>query len=70
LIYLTAFAYAVPLVYFSIEARILTELKKSLMVFNHNLFPLSVFGVICSLFMELSMFFSFLTLLILMPICY
>ena len=70
LIYLTAFAYAVPLVYFNKEQRILTALKQSLMVFYHNLFPLSVFGVICVLFMAVSMFLSFLPLLILMPICY
>ena len=70
LIYLTAFAYAVPLVYFSKETRILTALKKSLMVFYHNILPLGVFGLICALFMALSMFLSFLPLLILMPICY
>ena len=69
-VYLMAFAYAVPLIYFSKEKRILTALKNSLLVFYHNLFALSVFGIICVLFMALSMFLSFLPLLILMPICY
>ncbi|MBH0049340.1 MULTISPECIES: hypothetical protein [unclassified Pseudoalteromonas] len=69
-VYLASFAYAGPLVYFNNEQSILTALKKSLMVFYHNILPLGVFGLICALFMALSMFLSFLPLLILMPICY
>ncbi len=69
-IYFTAFAYAVPLVYFNKEKRILNALKDSFMVFYYNILPLSVYCVICAIFMSLSMFLSFLPLLILMPICY
>lgn len=69
-IYLTAFAYAVPLIYFNQQKRIFEVLKSSFMVFYHNIGALSVYGVICAFFMVLSMFLSFLPLLILMPICY
>ena len=69
-IYFTSFAYAVPLVYFKKEQRILNALKSSFMVFYYNILPLSVYGIICALLMVLSMFLSLLPLLILMPICY
>ncbi|MGB2709425.1 MAG: BPSS1780 family membrane protein [Pseudoalteromonas nigrifaciens] len=69
-VYLTAFAYAVPLVYFNKELRILNTLKNSFMVFYYNILPLSVYAIICGLFIVLSMFLSFLPLLVLMPICY
>lgn len=69
-VYIMAFAYALPLVYFSKEQRILVALKQSLMAFYHNLFSLGIFGIICALLMALSAFLSFLPLLILMPICY
>jgi uncharacterized membrane protein len=69
-IYLTAFAYAVPLIYFKKEQHIFNALKNSFMVFYYNILPLSVYAIICGLFMVLSVFLSFLPLLILMPICY
>ena len=69
-VYLTAFAYAVPLVYFNKEQRIFSALKNSFMVFYYNILPLSVYAIICGLFIVLSMFLSFLPLLVLMPICY
>jgi len=69
-IYITAFAYAVPLVYFNQQKRIFDVLKSSFMVFYHNVGALSVYGAICAFFMVLSMFLSLLPLLILMPICY
>jgi hypothetical protein len=69
-IYLTAFAYAVPLIYFKQEQHIFNALKNSFMVFYYNILPLSVYAIICGLFMALSVFLSFLPLLILMPICY
>jgi uncharacterized membrane protein len=69
-IYFTSFAYAVPLVYFNKEQRILNALKSSFMVFYYNILPLSVYGIICALLIVVSMFLSLLPLLILMPICY
>ena len=69
-VYLTAFSYAVPLVYFNQQKRIFEVLKSSLMVFYHNMAPLSVYGAITAGLMMLSMFLSFLPLLVLMPICY
>ncbi|WP_372763419.1 hypothetical protein, partial [Pseudoalteromonas sp.] len=69
-VYLTAFAYAVPLVYFNKETRIFNALKNSFMVFYYNILPLSVYAIICAVFIVLSMFLSFLPLLVLMPICY
>jgi uncharacterized membrane protein len=69
-IYFTAFAYAVPLVYFNKEQRILSALKSSFMVFYHNILPLSVYCIICAVLMGFSALLSFLPLLILMPICY
>lgn len=68
--YLTAFAYAVPLVYFNQQKRIFEVLKSSLLVFYHNMAPLSVYGAICAVFMVISAFLTFLPLLVLMPICY
>jgi len=68
--YLTAFAYAVPLVYFNQQKRIFEVLKSSLLVFYHNMAPLSVYGAICAVFMIISAFLTFLPLLVLMPICY
>ena len=69
-IYLTSFAYAVPLVYFNKEQRILNALKSSFIVFYHNILPLGIYCLICALLMVISAFLSFLPLLILMPICY
>ncbi|KTF16085.1 BPSS1780 family membrane protein [Pseudoalteromonas sp. H105] len=68
--YLTAFAYAVPLVYFNQQKRIFEVLKSSLMVFYHNVAALSVYGAICAVFMVISAFLTFIPLLVLMPICY
>ena len=69
-VYLTAFSYAVPLVYFNQQKRILEVLKSSFMVFYYNMASLSVYGAIVAGLMIASMFLSFLPLLILMPICY
>ncbi|MGO2371800.1 hypothetical protein NDQ71_06785 [Pseudoalteromonas sp. KG3] len=69
-LYLTAFSYAVPLVYFNQQKRIFEVLKSSFMVFYHNMAPLSVYGAIAAVLMMFSMFLSFLPLLVLMPICY
>lgn len=68
--YLTAFAYAVPLVYFNQQQRIFEVLKSSLLVFYHNMAAMSVYGAICAVFMVISAFLTFLPLLVLMPICY
>jgi uncharacterized membrane protein len=68
--YLTAFAYAVPLVYFNQQKRIFEVLKSSFMVFYHNVAALSVYGAICAVFMVISAFLTFIPLLVLMPICY
>jgi hypothetical protein len=69
-VYISAFAYAIPLVYFNKEQQILTALKRSLTVFYYNILPLSVFSAVCGIFMFISMLLSMLPLLILMPICY
>ena len=69
-VYLTAFAYAVPLVYFNKQKHIFEVLKSSFMVFYHNMAPLSIYGAIAAGLMMFSMFLSFLPLLVLMPICY
>ncbi|MBQ4833887.1 hypothetical protein J8L70_11600 [Pseudoalteromonas sp. MMG010] len=69
-VYISAFAYAIPLIYFKQEQQIVRALKRSLAVFYHNILPLSVFGVICGILMFISLMLSMLPLLILMPICY
>ncbi len=68
--YMMLFAYAVPLVYFGHNKRILEVLKASLMAFFHNMGALTVFGLIVAALMLLSAGLSFLPLLFLMPICY
>lgn len=70
IVYFSAFAYAVPLVYFNKEQQIFNALKNSLKVFYYNIFPLSLFGIICAFLMVVSVFLSLLPLLIFMPICY
>ncbi|WP_404340857.1 BPSS1780 family membrane protein [Pseudoalteromonas mariniglutinosa] len=69
-VYLTAFAYAVPLVYFSRQKNILAVLKTSFVVFYHNIAPLTVYGIIVVFLMLACVPLSFIPLLVLMPICY
>ena len=69
-VYLTAFAYAVPLVYFQKQSNMFQVLKTSFMVFYHNMAPLSVYGLICAVLMVICIPLSFIPLLVLMPICY
>lgn len=65
-----AFAYALPLVFFRDEPRIIQAMKQSLLVFYHNMAPLTVFGVLVALLMLLSVPMSLVPLLVVMPIAY
>ncbi|MCG7534680.1 BPSS1780 family membrane protein [Pseudoalteromonas sp. OOF1S-7] len=65
-----AFAYALPLVFFRDEARIIQAMKQSLSVFYHNMAPLTVFGLLVAVLMLLSIPMSLVPLLVVMPISY
>ncbi|MEO2267028.1 BPSS1780 family membrane protein [Pseudoalteromonas sp. YIC-656] len=69
-IYLCAFAFAVPLVYFGRHTSIIEVMKASLMAFYHNMAALSVYGLIAGGLLLVCAFLSFIPLLVVMPICY
>ena len=69
-VYLCAFAFAVPLVYFGNHTSILGVLKASLMAFYHNVGAMTVYGLILGGLMLVCAFLSFIPLLVVMPICY
>ncbi|MFY8273014.1 BPSS1780 family membrane protein [Pseudoalteromonas sp. SSDWG2] len=69
-IYLCAFAFAVPLVYFAGYRSIFTVLKASLMAFYHNMWAMTVFGLIGGGLILVSAILSFIPLLVVLPICY
>lgn len=69
-IYLMAFAFALPLVFFTGEKRILNAMKQSLLVFHKNMAALGVFSLLAGLLMLSAIPLSLLPLLFIMPIIY
>lgn len=69
-VYMMAFAFAVPLVYFKKKQAIFEVIKASLMSFWHNFAALGVFGGILSILILISSLLSLIPLLIVMPISY
>jgi uncharacterized membrane protein len=65
-----AFAFALPIVFFQGETRILKALKQSLQVFFVNMAPLSVYSLLIMMLMIASIPLSILPLLVIMPIAY
>ncbi len=69
-VYLMAFAYAVPMVYFQKQCRIFEVIKVSLLAFWHNIAPLSLFGGIVALLFFISFPLSLIPLLVVIPVSY
>lgn len=69
-LYLAAFAFAVPLVYFGGHQRIMSVLKASLAAFFTNFGAMAIFGAIITVLMVLSALLSFIPLLLVLPIWY
>jgi len=69
-VYMMAFAFAVPLVYFKKTQAIFEVIKVSLMAFWHNFASLGVFGGIISILILISSLLSLIPLLVVMPISY
>ncbi|GAP75466.1 hypothetical protein FIU82_11670 [Pseudoalteromonas sp. THAF3] len=69
-IYLCAFAFAIPLVFFGGHTSMWAVMKASLMAFYHNAAAMTVYGLIMGVLMLLCAVLSFIPLLVLMPICY
>lgn len=69
-VYMMAFAFAVPLVYFKKKQAIFEVIKASLLSFWHNFAALGVFGGIVSILIVISSLMSLIPLLIVMPISY
>ncbi|SFB83750.1 BPSS1780 family membrane protein [Pseudoalteromonas denitrificans] len=69
-VYMMAFAFAVPLVYFKKKQAIFEVIKVSLLAFWHNFAALGVFGGIISGLILISSLLSLLPLLVVMPISY
>ncbi|PAJ75189.1 hypothetical protein CJF42_06785 [Pseudoalteromonas sp. NBT06-2] len=69
-VYMMAFAFAVPLVYFKKKEAIFEVIKASLLSFWHNFAALGVFGGILSVLILISSLLSLIPLLIVMPISY
>jgi uncharacterized membrane protein len=67
---LMAFAFALPLVFFKGENRILKALGQSLKVFQTNMAPLTVFSLVIGVLMLAAMPLSFVPLLVIMPVAY
>ena len=65
-----AFAYALPLVFFKGETRIVTALIQSLKVCFANMAPLGVYGLLIGLLIALAIPLSMVPLLVIMPIAY
>ncbi len=69
-VYLMAFAYAVPLVYFKQNTKLFEVFKASLAVFYHNIGAMTVFGLISAVLIVASAPLSLIPLLVFVPICY
>ncbi|WP_105254861.1 BPSS1780 family membrane protein [Pseudoalteromonas sp. T1lg75] len=69
-VYLCAFAFAVPLVYFGGHTSMWAVMKASLMAFYHNMAAMTVYGLIGAGLMLVCAILSFIPLLVVMPICY
>jgi hypothetical protein len=67
---LMAFAYALPLVFFKGEARIIKAIQQSLIVFQKNMAPLGVYGLLIALLIVASIPLSMLPLLVIIPLSY
>ncbi|MBD1584024.1 BPSS1780 family membrane protein [Pseudoalteromonas sp. S16_S37] len=65
-----AFAYALPLVFFRGEKRIVTALVHSLQVFFVNMAPLGVYSLLIGILIAASIPLSMVPLLVIMPIAY
>lgn len=69
-LYATAFAFAVPLIYFTQQQQILPVIKASFVALYRNMAALSVYGLICISLILLCAVLSFIPILLVMPICY
>lgn len=69
-LYGMCFAYTIPLIYFSNNNSILECIKASLLVFWHNMAPLTVLGLIAAGLVLFSAFLSFIPLIFILPILY
>ncbi|WP_105200787.1 MULTISPECIES: BPSS1780 family membrane protein [unclassified Pseudoalteromonas] len=69
-VYLCAFAFAVPLVYFGGHTSMWAVMKASLLAFYRNMAAMTVYGLIGAGLMLVCAILSLIPLLVVMPICY
>lgn len=69
-VYLMAFAFTIPLVYFTQTNSILETMKASILVFWHNMAPIAMFHLIATGLMVVAAFLSLIPLIIFLPIIY
>ena len=67
---LMAFAYALPLVFFKGETRIFKAIMQSLTVFQKNMAPLGLYGLMIALLIIASIPLSMIPLLVIIPLSY